>query len=257
MIVAVTIGSYLMPDFVRLNVRRCKAVFGPDAPILVSDDCSSGTPAIRNIANEEGVAFWSSTEPMSHFSGDIQAFINAIAFAESNSADVALKLSMRLIPVLPIFRAALEREMTKPETMICTPGRLLVRQLARPKVGFYTKFGLLTDAVAIRCGTITANELRDAYRQANNNAKQHSDSLVELVIGSLITSHPKLKGGHVTIPEWTHFTPGEPMPYLRKSQCGPNHYAKVAALEGITGRWDIREWTEILKGRYRCRAATV
>ena len=46
---AITIGSYRLADFVRLNAAACRRLW-PDSPILISDDRSQDSPAIEAVA---------------------------------------------------------------------------------------------------------------------------------------------------------------------------------------------------------------
>ena len=101
---AICIGAYRLKDFVELNILRCRRIFGADVPIIVSDNLSDASPAIAALAQRYGTLYRCPTAPYSHFSGDVQSAINALALADATGADVALKLSMRLNPLLPAFR---------------------------------------------------------------------------------------------------------------------------------------------------------
>lgn len=95
--VAITIGSYSAPDFVRLNIRACRRVFGSEVPILVSDDRSNLSAEVERVAEEEGAAFSGCDRRRSHCSGDWQAYVGGCEWGRACNADITIKLSRRFI----------------------------------------------------------------------------------------------------------------------------------------------------------------
>lgn len=253
MTIAVSIGCYRLPQFVELCARRVRCLFG-DVPIVLSDDLSAESPDILSVADRLGCAYSVGKLRRSHFSGDIQAVINALVLAEQTESDVAVKISQRFIPVRPAFREAMEREFSDPNVQIAVPGQIPGNQIARPKAKFYARFGILTDVVAIRRGAVSPEELMEAYR-ARAHSGRRADSLVEVTFGWLIAN--KLNGRAKLVPEWTRHTPMQPKVFLRKSQSTAAEYAAVAAMEGVTGTWDLREWGQIEQMQYMPRANQV
>jgi hypothetical protein len=253
---AITIGTYRLADFVELNIKRCQTIFGEDTHILLSDDKSPESDAIAKLAARYGCDYLASNRRRSHFSGDMQAFVNAATYAHAADADIALKLSQRLIPVLPAFRECLERVFSNDNVSVASPGRPNRNQIARPQARFYTAFGILTDVLAFRRGSVTGADLIELYRERFTNAKSHGECLIETTWGALL-SGPRLKGSHVTVPELTNHVPFQPKIYLRKSQSTTQDYQAVAALEDLHGNYDLREWIAIEKERYFCRPTAV
>jgi hypothetical protein len=253
---AICIGSYRLLDFVELNILRCRRIFGQDTPILISDNLSPDSPAIEAMTRKYGVIYRCPTTPYSHFSGDVQSAINALALADATGSDVALKLSMRLIPVLPRFRECIEEAFAAPNIAAVLPARPIIQQMARPMARFYTKFGLLSDIAAIRRGAIKPERLMDVYRARCRSSKSGKDCLVESTWGWLLDHD--LPGRFRLLPELSVYQPFQPKPYLRKAQCSVEDYIKVAAMEGINGRsWELREWGHIEGAKYFCRSREV
>lgn len=239
MTTAITIGSYRMPQFIELCVIMCLELWG-DVPILISDDFSDRTEEVRVVAAKYDCEFVTSSARRSHFSGDIQTYINALVFARDSVCDVALKISQRVIPVQPLFREAMERAFKDPKMQIVCPGKIKPQTIARPQARFYQKFGILSDVFAIRTGAISADEIMGAYRR---HAASQSNAMVETMWGAIVAS--RFKDRHVVLPEWTDHTPFKPKVFLRKSQSTNHEYESLAKEVGISGDWDLREWNRI------------
>jgi len=247
MTVAITIGAYRLVEFLHLNVLRCRRIFGPDTCVLVSDDKSTESGAIERLAKDLDCEYTVSKKRMSHFSGDAQAVLNAIVFGRECGADVALKLSQRLIIVRPEFRTAMEVAFADPEVQIALPGRIPKNQISRSGARFYSRFGLLSDSVAIRPNAIEPQEFLDIYRERCAHGRHPSESFVETSLGFLL-AHKFQGNRHRLLAEWTEHKSGQPKIFLRKSQSSANDYALVARLEGMNwdaSQIDCREWREI------------
>lgn len=249
---AICIGCYRLPQFIELNVRRCRTIFGQDVPIILADDKSFESRAIEVLAEGLEVDYTCSPYRRSHFSGDWNAFVMSAAFASGLHKDIALKISQRLIPVLPRFRECIEEAFSDPNVQVALPGRPNPTQIARPQSRFYSKFGILTDVLAFRNGAITSTELVDLYRKRFTEGKTHQESLVECTWGWLLAN--RFEGKFRVLPELTNHTPMEPKIFLRKSQSIPRDYEQVARMEGMTQTdWPLFEWG-IMEGKdYRCR----
>jgi hypothetical protein len=254
MTVAITIGAYALPDFVELCCRRCRVLF-PDAPILIADDLSAQSADIQARAERHHCMYVVSQNRRSHFSGDIQAIITALALAEAQECDIALKISQRFIPVLPEFRSSMERAFSDPSISLVLPGRVDRRQILRPQSQFFSKFGIQTDVVAIRRGSIAPQTLVDTYRDRVNNPKSKSDSLVETTIGYLAGTH--FRGATAVVAEWTNHRAHTAKVFLRRCQSSQEDYQKLGVIEGIKGKWDLREWGMIERKSYRMKSTSV
>lgn len=246
MTTCIVIGAYRLTGFVRLNILRCRRIWGADVPILISDDRSPESAAMERLAEELECDYICPEKRRSHFSGDFQSFINGLVFALEIGADVVLKLSQRCIPVLPEFRTAMEQAFEDERCKVVLPGQLNPQQIARPGARFYRKFGILTDALAMRSDAIEPDELLGVYRERNKG--RPADSFAETTWGALLDK--KFPTAHKILPEWTYHRPGQPKLYLRKSQSGSSDYQQVAMMEGLNVRdFDLREWIQI-EGRH-------
>lgn len=252
---AITIGCYRLVDFIELSIKRCLRIFGDDCQIILSDDKSPESGRIREVADRYSCFYHCSKQRRSHFSGDIQSFVTAIEFSRLTGCDAALKLSQRLIPVLPKFRTSLEAALQERRINVALPGRMNPNQVARPQAKFYARFGFLTDVVAIRTGSITPEELIDTYRERFRKAQKHHDCLVETTWGHLLAH--RFKDAYQIVHELTNHVPFKPKIYLRKAQSTVIDYQQVAAMEGLSGNYDLREWAVIEGKGYFCRPTTV
>jgi hypothetical protein len=228
-------------------------IFGDDVPILVDDDRSPESDKIAAVAEKYGCSYMVGKERRGHFAGDIQTFVNAIVFGKEQQSDLTLKISQRVVPVLPAFREVFERAFADPKIMVALPGR--PRHIARPMARFYSKFGILTDVVGIRTGAMEASDLVTVYRERFQNSKNLADALVETTWGHLIAT--KFPSGAAVLPELANPEPFKAKIYLRKSQAMEREYEQVAAMHGIKGQWNVAEWAVIEGSRYFCRPAKI
>lgn len=252
---AITVGAYKLADFVTLNVCRCRVIFGDDVDICIDDDLSENSPKIREIAERYECGYVCSPVQRGHFAGDLQTFLTAIAFGKQTECDLVLKISQRVIPVLPAFREVAEKAFSNPEIIVALPGKPKMNQIARPAARFYSSFGILTDVVAIRNGALEPEELLDVYRKRFTTSTNHADSLIETTWGWLLAQ--KFKHSTAIIPEWTNHEAFKPKIYLRKSQAMESEYATLAAMHDLVGTWDVREWGLIEGKNYLCRPLVV
>lgn len=259
MTVAITIGAYKLSAFVRLNVLRCRRIFGQETCVLISDDKSPESEQIEALASELECDYVCSPKRRSHFSGDATALLNAIVYGRECVADIALKLSQRLIIVRPEFRTAMEAAFADQEVQIVLPGRIPKNQISRPSSRFYARFGLLSDAVAIRPNAIEPEEFLTIYRERCAAGRHPSDSFVETSLGYLLDR--KFSGNkHRLIPEWTAHVNGQPKIYLRKSQSSSSDFLQIARCEGMNAdvsTFCLSEWREIEGKAYRPKADLV
>lgn len=196
---------------------------------------------------------------MSHFSGDAQALLNAIVYGRECGADISLKLSQRVIIVMPQFRVAMEKAFEDPTVQIAVPGRIPKNQISRPSARFFTRFGLLSDVIALRPSAIEPEEFLNIYRERCAAGRHPSDSFVETSLGYILDR--KFPNTYRLIPEWTEHKIGSPKIFLRKSQSSASDFAQIARMEGLSGdvgMYDCREWREIEgKHGYKAKADRV
>lgn len=241
--VAITIGSFLMTDFVELNIRQCRHVFGEDVLILVSDDISKESPAIRDLCERLQV-YHIAGGPRGHFAGDLSAAVNALVFAQQHGADLAIKLSQRFMFAEPCCAEIIERYFTPADTWLAMPGRISAHTIKRHDSKFFSNLSVLTDLLIIRTGTITPAALKHRYESRVINAQNQVDRLVESCWANLMDC--EFVGHTVRMPEFTNPFPGRPDIYLRKAQAEPADFELLARARGMK-RFNpvLVEWSKL------------
>jgi len=252
--IAIVIGSYRLADYVRLNIRACRRIIG-DADILVSDDHSQNSDSIAKVCDEEDVAFMTSDRRRSHCSGDWQSYINGEIFGLDCRADIVLKLSQRLVPARPEFRAMVEDPFADPKVRVVIPAAMDIKTAARPDTRFYHRFPALTDVVAWRVGVFPPEYLMNVYRDQCAKAVDKATQHLQLTEhGWLRICNECPEGTVVRSDALANPPPFKPKAYLRKAQCTRLDYLQLAKAHGVDGLFDIREWVRIEPGdQYLCR----
>lgn len=245
--IAITIGSYLLVDFVELNIACCRHVFGADVPILVSDDISKNSPEIRELCEKHKVHY-ATGGPRGHFAGDAMAAVNAICFARWKSAELALKISQRFIFIEPIAAEILSNHFGSPNIWLGVPGRISPHTIQQAASRFFANFSVLSDMVCIRTNSITPDMLKDRYEHRVRNATHDHDKLIESLWSNLLDTH--FSGHTVFMNEFSH--PQRPPIYLRKAQSQPADYERVAMERGVKINPVLVEWSR-MEPSYRPR----
>ena len=263
--VSICIGSYRLPAFVELNIRACRAVFGSDVPISVSDSASPESGKVLAVTERLQTEYTHGVGRRSHFNGDMLACVQALEFGQETGADIALKISQRFVPASIGFKAVLETVFSNPTVAVAVPGRPVVSPRFRPKGAFYSRFPILTDVIAIRAGAVEPAEVWRQYTErvvaANNPGLSRNDQKaarirqhVEVFWFDLLNS--TFKGRHRIVPEWANNRPMQTKMYLRKTQAMAKEYEQLAKTLGMSPAvFDLREWSEIEKGNYYCYAS--
>lgn len=247
MSLCIVIGSYGLPDFVQLNLAQCCKLW-PSSPILVSDDLSPVSEKIREHARNYGASYMATGERSSHISGDFQVFLNAARFGQQTGLPV-LKLSQRFVPARHEFAQRLAGELDGLVAVL--PGQLSRNEIARPKANIYLRFGLLTDVALFNASIITPQILLNEYNVglAMVGAGQHGSKIfTEIVWGRLRSSIPGIR----TVDWLAKHVPMEPKLFLRKAGSNSIEYADLARSNGVSGEWDVREWSLIEGKQYKC-----
>jgi len=249
---AACIGSYALPQFVELNIRALRHVFGAGLPILISDDISEHSGQIRDLAAETDVHHVAGG-PRGHFAGDAMACCNALAFAESEGSDIALKLSQRFVLCEPVAREILERYFADKNISLTLPGRIPPGTIKRAESRFFSSLAVQSDILAIRTGTISPAELKETYEsRVRSNAMRHA-SLIEGLWAHLIDT--KFATSYAFMPEFTVPYPGRAPLYLRKCQSEPAAYQALADRLGMKSQnWTpiLVEWRQMSNGYRPC-----
>lgn len=242
MTIAITIGAYRLTQFIELNIRQCRAVFGEEAPIIVSDDASLESPQIKALAERLGCAYSCPEKRRSHCSGDFQAFINGAVLARQIGADVVVKLSQRFIP-LSGFKELILDPFNDPSVKVVVPGQPKLHTFARSSARFFNKFTILSDCVAWRVEDLPAERLMEIYRERVAKAEKPADQFIEVAWGHICTEI--FPHNHRAVEELANPQIGQPKKYLRKAQTPPHEYANLAASHGIRGDFPLGEWIHI------------
>jgi hypothetical protein len=241
--IAVAIGSYSMPAFIRLQILSLRKVFGEDVKILVSDDWSEKSVEIRDIADEMDVHHIVGG-PRGHFAGDAACCCNGLAFAESEKADALIKVSQRFVLVEPCVRQILENYLADPETWLLLPGKISAATIKRAESRFFSNFQLNSDFLCIRSGTITPLQLKERYETRVRERQSRHATLIESLWCEMVDCH--FNHHYKFVPELTHPYPGRPPIYLRRAQSQPADYQKLASELGLNNFLPLlQEWRQL------------
>lgn len=248
---AVTVGAYELDWFVELQILSLRHVFGKDVPILVSDDISKRSVEIKEIAERYGVHHTVSQTHRSHFGGDCQAAVNALAFAECEGADIAVKVSQRLLLCEPAVRDILEKYFADPDVWLCLPGRIAAGTIKRAESRFFSNLSCQSDVLCIRTGSIKPAELKETYESRVRNRQSRHGSLIEALWSDLIDT--KFNHHYRLVLELTHPYPGRDPIFLRRCQVEAADFMKQAERLGLKrqGAVYLQEWRALAGGAYR------
>lgn len=252
---AFCIGAYRLCDFVHLGLKQLQRL-APDAPILVSDDAAPESGHIENLATVHGAVYRGSAKRRGHFGGDVQAFVNAIAFAEAVGADVAVKVSQRFIFRKPESIDALTKAFNDPNIAFATPGQPKMPSSfgGTTKTGFGS-FTVLSDLIAVRVGCLSSSDLLHKYRTRLMTEKVAWGSFIECLCDDL---HQNVFPGRtVKIEELTNHQDLEDPIYLRRYQNTPQQYSMLAGTHGLGGNYMLHEWGAAEGKGYLCKPLCV
>lgn len=241
---AATIGSYDMPDFVELNVRALRHVFG-DIPILISDDISQRSVEIRDVAERLDTFYQCSETHRSHFAGDAAACCNALAFAEHQGADICLKISQRFVLCAPAAREIIERYFNDPNIDMILPGRVPASTIKRAESRFFSNLSTQSDLVCVRTGKLRPQTLKELYEARVRSGHGRHSTLIEGLFAFIMDV--TLAGHVVQAPEFTNPYPGRDPIYLRRCQSEPADYMRIAQELGMSSGWVplVQEWRQL------------
>ena len=249
---AFTIGAYRLHDFIKLGIVQLQKL-SPDSQILVSDDPSPESPAIKSTAEEYGCAYRGARTRRGHFSADFQSIVNSLAFAEAAGADVAIKVSQRFIFRKPESIDVIQRTFSDPNIMAATPGQPRVSPNAGKATAGFGAFTILSDVVMIRVGSMTPEDLLVMYRSRIIREQTHWKTFIEGAIDELHSN--KFPGRTAKIEELTNPT-ADPI-YLRRYQATEKQYRELALSNGFNGLFPLTEWGQIEGRHYQCKPVVV
>lgn len=247
---SITISSYMFQEFVELNLCMVRKVFGESVPILISDDWSVNSAKIEDVARKHSAAFIGSRKRKNHFAGDLQGVINSLAFAKSVGADVAVKISLRLILLDPKLKDVFTEKFSSGTNMI-VPCKVKPDQLIRRESITFSLMPLLSDIIMLRVGCIEPQELIDLYRKKVTTERAPYASLIEALICDL--HFGRFNQTSYLSDELGRHQPGMPHRFLRKCQNNRVEYIDLARSLGIEGEFRTEEWSRIQGVLYQPR----
>lgn len=108
---ALVIGTFGSVPYVHLQLEARRRLY-PALPLLVHDDASSSTDALRDLCASYGAAFETNGLDqggrLTKGSGDLSTFVGGLQFAAEQGARLLVKLSRRCVPIRD-FRRSLRR----------------------------------------------------------------------------------------------------------------------------------------------------
>lgn len=135
---------------------------------------------------------------------------------------------------------------------IVHPSQMHKRHLARPGIGVYSAFRVLTDCFAWRNGAVDPEMLKEVYtRRAMNKEIEYTATVPEFCWEEILDTH--FKGRAVGVEALSNPPIGPDKDYLRKASANHGEYLKAAKRFGVEGEFDLREWKDIEEKRYLCR----
>lgn len=251
----ICISSFLMPDFVEMNVIQTRKVFGDDTPILISDDRSINSDKIEAVASKYGVAYDCSRVQRGHFANDLQGIVNSLVFAKASGCEIAVKVSFRFIFLGPTLLDVFTDRFTNHICHIAAPMKVRPGQLIRRESTTFAMVPVLSDVLFLRVSAIEPGELIEIYRRKVTTEKAPHASLIEALVYDLCVS--KFKDQSIMLDELSYHQPSQPHRFLRKSQNHKQEYVDTASKLGLSGAWDTREWNAILGVHYRPRPQSI
>lgn len=246
--VAITVGAFLLHDFVDLNLRQCRRVF-PDSPLLVSDDISPRSNDIAKIAKNAGATYIGSNSRRGHFAGDFTAILNAITFAQAHKSDLAVKVSQRFIFKNEVARTLLLDKFEQTLMSYGLPGRMTV-DTVRPGGTFsFTMMPVLTDLMVFRVSDCDPEAMACEYKKkVSAEWGTATGTYIEAIANDW--AYSRFKDKTVFLDDFTKHINGRHGGdlYLRRNQNHKESYIELAREHGINGDFNLGEWAS-LEGR--------
>lgn len=244
--VAITIGSFLMRDFVELNLRQCRKLF-PESPILVSDDQSARSDEIAELTGRLGGTYIGANSRRGHFAGDFMAILNSLSFAQAHECELAVKVSQRFI----LRSEAARNLLLSPFEMNATqsyglPGRMTV-ETVRPGGNFgFTMMPVLTDLMVFRVSACDPVSMAEEYKhKVAQEWGTPTGTYIEAIANDW--AHRRFAGRTVFLEEFTRHLNGREGGdlYLRRNQNHHRDYLELARTHGLAGDFRLEEWQKL------------
>ena len=242
---AVALGSYGLPQFIELNIRQCRRIFGEGVDILVSDDRSAMSDTVQIACNRLGVDYWAPKVAQGHFGGDMQNMLNGLVFAKVRECDVVVKLSQRFVLLDPSLVGEFDQVFSGGKVDVALPGRPSYSQIK----GGHKMFGnmpVLTDILLLRVGAVDPSEILAFYANQMRVSTDFKASYIEILWWNLIQQ--KFNGRHAILRQLTDHEPFRRPRFLRRYTNNPKEYADLARSLGMGGKhFPLEEWKRMSK----------
>jgi len=247
---SVTIGAYGMPNFVELNIRSCRSIFG-NAPILIYCGSCPEMHRVKEIADRFDCSFITENFNRSHFLGCLQTSVAAVAFAQANGCDYSLKSNQRMVLLGADVPERLEHIFDNQSIDIAMPSQMRAETIYDAKSKFHAGFTHLPDIIACRAANIDPQSIADDYAEQVRTGTSRNDNLIESFWKRQCEG--KYAGRYAPIP-WLS-EPTNPPIYLRKCQHKESDYNRAAKALGMPDTaFNCAEWTQISGAAYRPHA---
>lgn len=240
---SLTIGSYALPNFLELNLRSCRRIFG-QVPMLIYDGKSADSPRIKEIADRFGASYLTERVNRGHFSGCIQNSICAVAFARANGCDLAVKINQRFVLADQNIPARLEKIFANRSIDLAMPPSVKTETIIASKSKFHHRFKYHPDFIVLRASAIEPQWIADSYaKQVNTDVSRYGTLSENFWIKQIESTF----AGRFAPLDWLS-TPSRPPTYLRKIQHTEDDYRKHALSLGMdwASEFPVAEWSEIL-----------
>jgi hypothetical protein len=117
--VGLVISTYGAAPYVELALAVRRKLYN-DIPVLVHDDASPDSNALRNLCDKYGATFQTNSSRLGHEMGDLSGIVGGLHWARSTGVELLVKMSRRFVPVVEWVRALQDLAVT---TQFATFGR--------------------------------------------------------------------------------------------------------------------------------------
>lgn len=251
MTAAITIGAYELTEFVELNIRSIRNIYG-DAPVLVYCGAGKNAGKIKEIADRFDCSFLTETKNRMHFQGCLMTAVSAVAFARANQCDVAVKSNQRTVLLSPEIPDLIEAIFDNPNIDLAIPRAPRVETIKDERSRFHSRFKVSPDVICIRANAVDPQMLADKYALQVQTDTSRWATLTEHFWSRM--TETEFQDRWSEMPFLTE--PTDPPMYLRKCQATSEDYQQAAVRLGMSqSDFPTQEWSAMLGAAYRPLAA--
>lgn len=246
---ALCIGSYSMPQFLELNLRAVRDVWG-SIPVIVYDGLSKDSKNCKELADRFDAAYISERSNRTHFAGCLQSAVAALAFARANGCSYAIKQNQRTIILSPEIPELLEAVFSNPEIDLALTRSPRAETILDEKSKFHGRFVVSPDIICMRASAIDPQWIADEYAKQVQTDTSRYATLTEHYWARMVEGPFKDRWKELD------FLREPNGMYLRKCQHTEAQYAVEAKRLGMNSEsFPTQEWSEILGSAYRPMSA--